>query len=223
MKKASGKSNLSIVKDYLDGNRPFIQVGYDPNLDNSKRKEGEEWEDSQGNKWTWKNGSKRKISKVAQIKIDRRCNICNADIKFGSYLDDKVYPKTGRCYDCNITFDSKLKILGTFEDYEKHKIYKSMLSEMNDFKQQILESITYLEAETSLPKLQYFNEDGSQEFWTDDTDMKSKVLTDLKKDLINVVERIDELNTKISKLKYDSSIEEKAKQMTLEKLNSQDQ
>ena len=223
MKKASGKSNLSIVRDYLDGNRPFIQVGYDPNLENSKRKEGEEWEDSHGNKWIWKNGSKRKVSKVAQIKIDRRCNICNADIKFGSYLDDKVYPKTGRCYDCNITFDSKLKILGTFEDYEKHKIYKSMLSEMNDFKQQILESITYLEAETSLPKLQYFNEDGSQEFWTDDTDTKSKVLTDLKKDLINVVERIDELNIKISELKYDSSIEEKAKQMTLEKLNSQDQ
>lgn len=223
MKKASGKSNLSIVRDYLDGNRPFIQVGYDPNLDNSKRKEGEKWEDSQGNKWTWKNGTKRKISKVAQIKIDRRCNICNADIKFGSYLDDKVYPKTGRCYDCNITFDSKLKILGTFEDYEKHKIYKSMLSEMNDFKQQILESITYLEAETSLPKLQYFNEDGSQEFWTDDTDMRIKVLTDLKKDLITVNERIDELHKKTGELKYDASIEEKAKQMTLDTINSQNQ
>ena len=138
-------------------------------------------------------------------------------------MDQKVYPKTGRCYDCNIAFDSKLKILGVFEDYEKHKIYKSMFSEMNDFKQQMEESITYLESDNSMPKLQYFNEDGSQEFWTDDTDMKSKVLTDLKKDLINVVERIDELNTKISKLKYDSSIEEKAKQMTLEKLNSQDQ
>ena len=223
MKKASGKSNLSIVKDYLDGNRPFIQVGYDPNLDNSKRKEGEEWEDSQGNKWTWKNGSKRKISKVAQIKIDRRCNICNADIKFGSYLDDKVYPKTGRCYDCNITFDSKLKILGVFEDYEKHKIYKNMLSEMNDFKQQMEESITYLSADNSLPKLQYFNEDGSQEFWTDDTDMKTKVLTDLKKDLISVNGRIDELNKKISELKYDSSIEEKAKKMTLDTINSQNQ
>ena len=138
-------------------------------------------------------------------------------------MDQKLYPKTGRCYDCNIAFDSKLKILGVFEDYEKHKIYKNMLSEMNDFKQQMEESITYLESDNSMPKLQYFNEDGSQEFWTDDTDMKSKVLTDLKKDLINVVERIDELNTKISELKYDSSIEEKAKQMTLEKLNSQDQ
>ena len=51
MKRASGKSNLDIVKDYVEGNRPFVQVGYDPNLNNSKRKEGEEWEDGQGNKW----------------------------------------------------------------------------------------------------------------------------------------------------------------------------
>ncbi len=39
MKRASGKSNLSIVQDYLSGDRPFVQVGYDPNLENSKRKE----------------------------------------------------------------------------------------------------------------------------------------------------------------------------------------
>jgi hypothetical protein len=223
MKRALGKSNLSIVQDYVDGNRPFIQVGYDPNLENNKRKEGEIWEDSQGNKWMWKNGIKRKVPKIAQIKIEQKCSICNADTKWGNYLDLKVYPKTGRCYDCNITFDSKLKILGVFEDYEKHKIYKNMLSEMNDFKQQMEESITYLSADNSLPKLQYFNEDGSQEFWTDDTDMKTKVLTDLKKDLISVNDRIDELNKKISELKYDSSIEEKAKKMTLDTINSQNQ
>ena len=56
MKKASGKSNLGIVKDYLEGNRPFVQVGYDSNLENNKRKEGDQWEDSQGRKWIWKNG-----------------------------------------------------------------------------------------------------------------------------------------------------------------------
>ena len=55
MRKAQGKSNLAIVKDYVEGNRPFIQVGYDSNLNNSNRKEGEEWEDAQGNKWIWKN------------------------------------------------------------------------------------------------------------------------------------------------------------------------
>ncbi len=29
MKHGTGKSNLSIIQDYLDGVRPFIQVGYD--------------------------------------------------------------------------------------------------------------------------------------------------------------------------------------------------
>jgi hypothetical protein len=41
-------------------------------LNNSKRKEGEEWEDGQGNKWVWKNGTKRKVSKLGQIKIDQK-------------------------------------------------------------------------------------------------------------------------------------------------------
>ena len=71
MKRATGKSNLNIVRDYVAGNRPFIQVGYDPNLNNSTRKEGEEWEDGQGNKWIWKNGSKIKVPKIAKIIIEK--------------------------------------------------------------------------------------------------------------------------------------------------------
>jgi len=218
MKRASGKSNLDIVKDYVDGNRPFVQVGYDPNLNNSKRKEGEEWEDGQGNKWIWKNGSKRKVSKLANIKIEQRCSICNADMKFGNYLDDRFYPKTGKCYDCSISFDSKLKTLGVYADYERYKIYNSLLSEMKDFKKNIIESIEYLEKNTD-QKLQFFNDDGSQEFWTDDTDKVQKVLSDLKKDLQDVEDNIKKANEELVKINYNPEIEKKAKQMVLEKLN----
>ena len=218
MKRASGKSNLDIVKDYVEGNRPFVQVGYDPNLNNSKRKEGEEWEDGQGNKWIWKNGSKRKVSKLANIKIEQRCSICNADMKFGSYLDDRFYPKTGKCYDCSISFDSKLKALGVFADYEKYKIYNSLLSEMKDFKKNITESIEYLEKNTD-NKLQFFNDDGSQEFWTDDTDKVQKILSDLKNDLQDVEDNIKKANEELTKINYNSEIEKKARQMVLEKLN----
>ena len=218
MKRASGKSNLDIVKDYVEGNRPFVQVGYDPNLNNSKRKEGEEWEDGQGNKWIWKNGSKRKVSKLASIKIEQRCSICNADMKFGNYLDDRFYPKTGKCYDCSISFDSKLKTLGVYADYERYKIYNSLLSEMKDFKKNIIESIEYLEKNTD-QKLQFFNDDGSQEFWTDDTDKVQKVLSDLKKDLQDVEDNIKKANEELVKINYNSEIEKKAKQMVLEKLN----
>jgi len=218
MKRASGKSNLDIVKDYVEGNRPFVQVGYDPNLNNNKRKEGEEWEDGQGNKWIWKNGSKRKVSKLANIKIEQRCSICNADMKFGNYLDDRFYPKTGKCYDCSISFDSKLKTLGVYADYERYKIYNNMLSEMNDFKKNIIESIDYLEKNTD-QKLQFFNDDGSQEFWTDDTDKVQKVLSDLKKDLQDVEDNIKKANEELVKINYNPEIEKKAKQMVLEKLN----
>ena len=218
MKRASGKSNLDIVKDYVEGNRPFVQVGYDPNLNNSKRKEGEEWEDGQGNKWIWKNGSKRKVSKLANIKIEQRCGICNADMKFGNYLDDRFFPKTGKCYDCSISFDSKLKTLGVYADYERYKIYNSLLSEMKDFKKNIIESIEYLEKNTD-QKLQFFNDDGSQEFWTDDTDKVQKVLSDLKKDLQDVEDNIKKANEELVKINYNPEIEKKAKQMVLEKLN----
>jgi hypothetical protein len=219
MKRATGKSNLDIVRDYVDGNRPFIQVGYDPNLNNSKRKEGEEWEDGQGNKWVWKNGSKIKVSKFGQIKIDQRCSICNADMKFGNYLDDRFYPKTGKCYDCSISFDSKLKSLGVYADYEKYKIYNNMLSEMKDFKSNLVSSIEYLEKNPD-EKLQFFNDDGSQEFWTDDTPQIQKVLSDLKKDLKDIEDNIAKANEELTKLNYNSETEAKAKQLVLEKLNS---
>jgi hypothetical protein len=218
MKRATGKSNLDIVRDYVDGNRPFIQVGYDPNLDNSKRKENEEWEDAQGNKWIWKNGTKRKVSKLGQIKIEQRCSICNADMKFGNYLDDKFYSKTGKCYDCSISFDSKLKSLGAYADYEKYKIYNNMLSEMKDFKKNITDNIEYLEKNPD-EKLQFFNDDGSQEFWTDETSQIQKVLSDLKNDLKDVDENIAKANEELSKLNYNSEIEKKAKQLVLDRLN----
>jgi gas vesicle protein len=218
MKRATGKSNLDIVKDYVEGNRPFIQVGYDPNLNNSKRKENEEWEDAQGNKWIWKNGTKRKVSKLGQIKIDQRCSICNADMKFGNYLDDRFFPKTGKCYDCAISFDSKLKSLGVYADYEKYKIYNSMLSEMKDFKKNITDSIQYLEKNPE-EKLQFFNDDGSQEFWTDNTNQIQKVLSDLKNDLKDIEDNISKANEELSKLNYNSEIEGKAKQMVLDRLN----
>ena len=218
IKLKTGKSNLDIVKSYLSGERAFVQVGYDPNLNNSKRKEGEEWEDGQGNKWIWKNGSKRKVSKLANIKIEQRCSICNADMKFGNYLDDRFFPKTGKCYDCSISFDSKLKTLGVYADYERYKIYNSLLSEMKDFKKNIIESIEYLEKNTD-QKLQFFNDDGSQEFWTDDTDKVQKVLSDLKKDLQDVEDNIKKANEELVKINYNPEIEKKAKQMVLEKLN----
>jgi hypothetical protein len=106
-RQASIRMGLEALRDYNpkkvlihDGVRPFVQVGYDSNLENSTRKEGEEWEDSQGRKWVWKNSSKRRVSKRATLVLEQRCTCCNMDVRWGSYLDDRVWPKTQMCYDC---------------------------------------------------------------------------------------------------------------------------
>ena len=122
IKAKTGKSNLDIVRSYLNGERAFVQIGYDENTALRSRKEGEEWEDSSGVKWVKKNGYKHRVSKKAQYVLEQRCSVCNADMKWGNHLDQKIYPKTLRCYECNIEFEGVLKSKGIYEDYEKFKL-----------------------------------------------------------------------------------------------------
>jgi len=220
MKRATGKSNLSIVHDYLEGNRPFIQIGYDPNLELANKKEGEQWEDSQGNKWIKQNGVKKKVPKKATINIEQKCSICEADMKWGNYLDQRVYPKCGKCYDCSVIFDNRLKLLGVFNEYARYTVFNNQLAKLNEIKSKLKESIDYLENYD--PELKYYNSDGTHEVWTDDTNAREKVLTDLRKDMTEVEERLKETNEALSKVSYDASIEEKAKQMTLESLKAKE-
>ena len=183
MKKASGKSNLSIVKDYVEGNRPFVQVGYDPNLNNNKRKEGEEWEDSQGRKWIWKNGVKRRVPKKAKIINEQRCKECNMDVRWGNYLDDRVWPKTGMCYDCYINFQTNLKLIGMFEIYNELQDLKNERSILEDYKKKFEESKKFCEENQGKP-VEFLEEDGSFERWEGIQDY-NKILEDLANNVQN--------------------------------------
>jgi chaperonin cofactor prefoldin len=205
MKKASGKSNLSIVKDYLSGERPFVQVGYDANLENNKRKEGDEWEDSQGRKWVWKNGSKRRVSKRATIINEQRCKCCNMDVRWGNYLDDRVWPKTGYCYDCFIDFQTNLKLIGMFEVYNELQDLKNERSILEDYKKKFEESKKFCEENQGKP-VEFLEEDGSFERWEGIQDY-NKILEDLNKDLELLYKRLEELNAKIKgyEEKYESA------------------
>jgi hypothetical protein len=224
MKKASGKSNLSIVRDYLSGTRPFIQVGYDENVALQSRKEGEEWEDSNGVKWIKKNGYKHRLSKRAQYVFEQRCVVCNADMKWGNHLDQKIYPKTQRCYECNIEFESILRSRGIYNDYEKFKMINNELSMMKDFKSKVVDSISYLENYTPKTKdLQFFNEDGSNEIWVDDTDRREVVLKDLRADLEKVNDGITLAESELNKLNYNVALDPNINDLALKKVKEREE
>lgn len=205
MKKASGKSNLGIVKDYLEGNRPFVQVGYDSNLENNKRKEGDEWEDAQGRKWVLKNGSKRRVPKRAKIINEQRCKECNMDVRWGNYLDDRVWPKTSMCYDCYINFQTNLKLIGMFEVYNELQDLRNERGILEDYKKKFEESKKFCE-ENKDKDITFLEEDGSFEKWDGNIDYKT-ILEDLNKDLDTVNKRLEELNVKIKEYeeKYESA------------------
>lgn len=205
MKKASGKSNLSIVKDYLSGERPFTTIGYDANLENNKRKEGEEWEDSQGRKWVWKNKIKRRVSKRATIINEQRCKTCNMDVRWGNYLDDRVWPKTGYCYDCFINFQTELKLMGMFDVYNELQDLKNERSILEDYKKKFEESKKFCE-ENKDKDVTFLEEDGSFEKWDGNIDY-NKIFEDLIKDIGVIDIRLDELTPKIKEYeeKYESA------------------
>jgi hypothetical protein len=204
IKLKTGKSNLDIVRSYLKGETAFVQVGYDQNTAVLSKKEGEQWTDHNGQKWVKRNGYKQKLSSIAKIKNEKRCSVCNADVRWGTKLDDKIYLKTARCYDCNIEFEAVLKQQGLYQDYEKFKILTNQLGALKDFRQKVSDSITFLKNYDETTKNpQFFNDDGSSEFWIDNTDRREVLLTELAADLEKSDTAIAEQEKELSEIKYD--------------------
>lgn len=209
MKKASGKSNISIVKDYLTGERPFVQVGYMPPSEES-HKDGDVWTDRNGTEWIQK-GSSRFSKKLYDMREATRqiCPTCKKDIFWSSnHLDQTFFNKTGKCYDCVIDEEHKMRIEGTFETYEKIKVIRNQKSFLIDLKQKVEESIDWVNNKSN--KVEFMNEDGSIETWSDiSTDEflegAKKDLDEIHKSLILCDESILTLETELNEIKSKQS------------------
>lgn len=200
MKKASGKSNLAIVRDYLDGVRPFIQVGYTADSDFASRKEGEIWEDANGKKWIKKNGTKRAINNVSSSTIEstkRHCKDCNMDIRWGNRYDEILYNKTGRCQECLAKFETKLRVEGKYDDYEQNKLLRNQLSQAKEFRTKVQESFDFV---SSHQKISFPNGDGTLDEWT--IERRENILKDLKADLKKIDKQILKIEKKLEKLSH---------------------
>jgi hypothetical protein len=204
MKKAQGKSNLAIVKDYIDGSRPFIQIGYTESLNDSTRKEGEEWEDSSGKKWVLKDGKKRRVPKKSII-IEKRCKGCNCDVRWGNYLDDRVWPKTQFCYDCFIKNETQMKLEGTWDFFDKARDLRNERSVLGEYKKKFDETLKWCVDHTGKP-LEFINEDGTIEKWETSADL-GKIQEDVSRDLAIINARLAELDGFIAELEgnYESA------------------
>ncbi len=149
MKKCKGKSNISIVQDYLDGVRPFTELSMHISDKDKYRKEGEKWTDTNNIQWQKLKGKSVRLTKTQgdiireAIGTGLDCKFCGAKWKWAKLIDRKMIGRTGLCYDCLIDYETKLRVLGIYNDYEKYRLAMYELAHLKDLKHKVKETLDY--------------------------------------------------------------------------------
>jgi hypothetical protein len=198
---AKRKWNVDTIKQVVDGGSPFIQVGYTGPVE-KKHKVGEEWTDVHGDTWKQTAGdAKVKVNKQADSireLVRPRCKVCDMDINlFGDKTDEKIFAKTGMCFSCLEVEESKMRVEGTFKNYERKKMLSNEMSAAKEFREKVVQSIEYLKKDDS--KISFVTSNGQIETWSGA--QNADILKDAEADLIEVNKHITELKEEISKLK----------------------
>jgi hypothetical protein len=194
MKKCKGKSNIDIVKDYVAGVRPFTEVSMHISEKDKHRHEGEKWTDTEGIQWQKLNGKVVRLTKT-QGDIIREaigegitCKECGIKWKWAGKQDQKMLARTGYCQDCLIDYETKLRVLGIYDHYEKYRLATYELGHLKDLRLKIKETIDYFTRTdgnvSTLPESEY----DESIVWKNTN--KDKILGDAEADLKNVEELI---------------------------------
>lgn len=190
--------NYETIQQVLDGENPFVQVGYTQKP--KRRKNGEEWTDSKGRSWKKTNGAVTSVNKQMDMireSIQKKCSVCGQRMDFsGDKLDHKVFPKTGKCFDCLQAEEIIYRVNGTWKEYENLKILKNRLGALNDFKQKVSEAVEFLENDTG--KMELAMPTGELMTWRGKSN--PQWLVDAKADLVRADNEINKVEEEITKL-----------------------
>ena len=191
--------NIETIKQVVSGEQPFVQVGYTGKEKTVKRKIGEEWTDSKGNTWRKTLDGKVKINKqmdAIRELIQPRCSVCGQRIDFScDKLDHKIFPKTGKCFDCLQGEEMILRATGKWDDYEQLKMLKNKRGMLEDFRDKVTEAVEYLKNDTG--KIGEVMSNGEVITWTGKSN--PQWLEDAERDLIKAKEELVKVNEEITK------------------------
>lgn len=194
---ARRKWNIETIKQVVDGEQPFIQVGYTGKEGNPAHKEGDNWEDAKGIKWIMKNGAQIRVNSQADLIrefVKKKCSNCGFNVSnWGNKLDDKIYAKTGLCLDCFQAKELEMKIEGTYDKFVETTILKNKISVAKEFKKNMEESIIFLKTDDS--KIEMVHADGSMTAFIGS--QNERLLKEVEADLKKVNKLLEELTTQL--------------------------
>jgi hypothetical protein len=114
------------------GERTTTGVGYEKQKD--FHEEGDVWE-IDGRQWTIKNGIKQNLTKLDKAKkevtLPLFCPCCSNLMK--NKYDKLFYIQYKRCFNCQIDFETELRALGLWEEYEKNIINSDIEHVITDY------------------------------------------------------------------------------------------
>lgn len=149
------------------GEKVGQSVGY--NKSQEEHVEGDVWEED-GRDWTIKDGILQNITKLDSAKKQfippLFCPECSKPMK--KRFDKDYFRLHKKCYDCVIEFETELRRIGAYEEYEKRIHNSEIEGFIEDFKVFINEQ---LESNTS----NFITEAGDEEKWSGGID-KQRVL-----------------------------------------------
>jgi len=114
------------------GERTVAGVGYSKKQE--FHSEGDVWEED-GRQWTIKNGIKQNITKLDKAKkevtLPLFCPCCSNLMK--NKHDKLFYIQYKRCFNCQVDFETDIRKLGLWEEYEKNIINSDLDHLITDY------------------------------------------------------------------------------------------
>jgi hypothetical protein len=147
-KRFSSMSNIDVIKKYLAGERPYLTISYNQSEKDKYRNEGDEWK-VDGKCYKKVDGKTVCLTKTQgdiireAIGNEMDCKKCHLNYKWGNKQDQKILRKSGLCTECFVEFDTKLRILGIYPDYEQYHLASHELGFLKEAREKIKETIDY--------------------------------------------------------------------------------
>ena len=135
-------SNIEKIKKLQKGiHKRNVQVGYEGKTTN-QRKEGEEWVDARGRRWTIKEGKRKQITKVPPRGFDKCGGWEGSDCRklILKTIDQDTYNRMGRCRICQIEFEADLHRKGEWVDWRDDQEKKRWESILAEYEQEMKEN-----------------------------------------------------------------------------------
>jgi hypothetical protein len=161
LKKEFSKRDVQRMRNIITGNSGGsvgTQIGYTKQY--TDYQEGDVWEDT-GKVWTIKNGIKQTVTKYDALKrlfvMPISCPHCNNPMKINEY-NKKMWSIHKMCFDCVVDMETKIKISGKWDEYEKSMMNINKDAMVNDFEEAVNNFL-------STKNESYINEQGVIESW----------------------------------------------------------